>query len=193
MATYGYARVSHVSQSLDAQIEALKAAGCSVIRAEKKSGTSLQDRLELKTLLDFVRKGDILVVTRIDRIARSTADLFDILRILESKGVALKATEQPIDTSSALGRSLLAMLGVFAELETNLRRERQMESIRRIQEIDRTNPKHERTYKGRPPTIQPDEVRRLKDEEKLGASEIATRLGIGRASVYRVLREAAVS
>jgi DNA invertase Pin-like site-specific DNA recombinase len=111
MATYGYARVSHVSQSLDAQIEALKAAGCSVIRAEKKSGTSLQDRLELKTLLDFVRKGDILVVTRIDRIARSTADLFDILRILESKGVALKATEQPIDTSSALGRSLLAMLG----------------------------------------------------------------------------------
>ena len=84
MATYGYARVSHVSQSLDVQIEALKAAGCSVIRAEKKSGTSLQDRLELKTLLDFVRKGDILVVTRIDRIARSTADLFDILRILES-------------------------------------------------------------------------------------------------------------
>src|SRR5215213_2653270 len=189
MATYGYARVSHVSQSLDLQIEALKAAGCSVIRAEKKSGTSLQDRTELKTLLDFVRKGDILVVTRIDRIAMSTAYLFYIVLILESKGVALKATEQPIDTSSALGRSLLAMLGVFAELETNLRRERQMESIRRIQEIDRTKPKHERTYKGRPPTIQPDEVRRLKDEEKLGASEIAQRLGIGRASVYRVLKD----
>jgi DNA invertase Pin-like site-specific DNA recombinase len=190
MATYGYARVSHVSQSLDVQIEALKAAGCSVIRAEKKSGTSLQDRTELKTLLDFVRQGDILVVTRIDRIARSTADLFDILRILEAKGVALKATEQPIDTSTALGRSLIGVLGIFAELETNLRRERQMESIRRIQEIDRTKPKHERTYKGRPPTIQPDEVRRLKDEEKLGASEIATRLGIGRASVYRVLKDA---
>jgi DNA invertase Pin-like site-specific DNA recombinase len=117
-------------------------------------------------------------------------DLMIIVRILEQKGVALKATEQPIDTSSAVGRSLLSMLGVFAELETNLRRERQMESIRRIQEIDRTKPKHERTYKGRPPTIQPDEVRRLKDEEKLGASEIATRLGIGRASVYRVLKEA---
>ena len=127
MAIYGYARVSHVSQSLDVQIEALKAAGCSEIRAEKKSGTSLQDRTELKTLLDFLREGDILCVTRIDRIARSTADLFDILRILEAKGVGLKATEQPIDTSTALGKSLLAMIGVFAELETNLRRERQME------------------------------------------------------------------
>ena len=83
------------------------------------------------------------------------------------------------------------MIGVFAELETNLRRERQMEAIRRIQEIDRTKPKHERSYKGRPPTIQPDEVRRLKDGEKLGASKIAQRLGLGRASVYRVLKEAA--
>ena len=127
MAIYGYARVSHVSQSLGVQIEALKAAGYSVIRAEKKSGTSLQDRTELKTLLDFLREGDILCVTRIDRIARSTADLFDILRILEAKGVGLKATEQPIDTSTALGKSLLAMFGVFAELESNLRRERQME------------------------------------------------------------------
>ena len=89
MAIYGYARVSHVSQSLGVQIEALKAAGCSVIRAEKKSGTSLQDRTELKTLLDFLREGDILCVTRIDRIARSTADLFDILRILEAKRVSL--------------------------------------------------------------------------------------------------------
>jgi len=194
MATYGYARCSDprsTTMSLEVQIEALRAAGCTVIRSERRSGTTLQDRTELKTLLDFLREGDTLCVTRVDRIARSVTDLMIIVRILEQKGVALKATEQPIDTSSAVGRSLLSMLGVFTELETNLRRERQMESIRRIQEIDRTKPKHERTYKGRPPTIQPDEVRRLKDEEKLGASEIATRLGIGRASVYRVLKQAA--
>jgi len=193
MATYGYARCSDprsTTMSLEVQIEALRAAGCTVIRSERRSGTTLQDRTELKTLLDFLREGDTLCVTRVDRIARSVTDLMIIVRILEQKGVALKATEQPIDTSSAVGRSLLSMLGVFTELETNLRRERQMESIRRIQEIDRTKPKHERTYKGRPPTIQPDEVRRLKDEEKLGASEIATRLGIGRASVYRVLKDA---
>ena len=194
MATYGYARCSDPrssTMSLEVQIEALRAAGCTFIRSERRSGTTLNDRTELKTLLDFLREGDTLCVTRVDRIARSVTDLMIIVRILEQKGVALKATEQPIETSSAVGRSLLSMLGVFAELETNLRRERQMESIRRIQEIDRTKPKHERTYKGRPPTIQPDEVRRLKHEENLGASEIATRLGIGRASVYRVLRERA--
>jgi DNA invertase Pin-like site-specific DNA recombinase len=192
MAIYGYARVSHVSQSLDVQIEALKAAGWSVIRAEKKSGTSLQDRTELKTLLDFVRSGDILEVTRIDRIARSTADLFDILR-LETKGVALKATEQPIDTSTALGKSLLAMIGVFAELETNLR-PRAPDGVPAAsrRSTARSRSTSELTRAARP-RFSPMRCAALKDEERLGASEIAQRLGIGRASVYRVLKEASMS
>src|SRR4051794_14361305 len=123
MATYGYARCSDprsTTMSLEVQIEALRAAGCTVIRSERRSGTTLNDRTELRTLLDFLREGDTLCVTRVDRIARSVTDLMIIVRILEQKGVALKATEQPIDTSSAVGRSLLSMLGVFAELETNL-------------------------------------------------------------------------
>jgi DNA invertase Pin-like site-specific DNA recombinase len=190
MALYGYARVSHVSQSLDVQIEALRAAGCTVIRSEKKSGTTTEGRVELQTLLDFVRDGDTICVTRVDRIARSIADLQDILRVLKAKGASLKATEQPIDTSTPLGKCMLDLLGVFAELETNLRRERQMESIRRIKEIDNTKPKNKRTYRGRPPTIKRDEVHRLK-QEGLGATAIAERLGIGRASVYRVLKELA--
>jgi DNA invertase Pin-like site-specific DNA recombinase len=99
----------------------------------------------------------------------------------------LKATEQPIDTSTPLGKCMLDLLGIFAELETNLRWERQTEAIRRIKEIDSTKPKHERTYQGRPPTINPDEIRQLRDEG-LGATAIAQRLGIGRASVYRVLK-----
>lgn len=191
MALYGYARVSHRSQSLDVQIEALRAAGCTVIRAEKRSGTTTEGRAELQTLFDFIREGDVIAVRRVDRIARSIGDLQDILRSLKAKGATLKATEQPIDTSTPLGKCIVDLLGVFAELETNLRRERQMEAIRRLKEIDRTKPKHERTYKGRPPSIRPEEVRRLRYEEGLGASAIAEKLRIGRASVYRLLKESA--
>jgi len=94
-----------------------------VIRAEKASGTRRDGRTELQVLLDFLRAGDTLVVTRIDRLARSLKDLQDIVYELKDRGVALKATEQPVDTSTAAGKAFLDMLGVFAEFETNLRRE----------------------------------------------------------------------
>jgi DNA invertase Pin-like site-specific DNA recombinase len=177
----GYARVSTTHQDLDIQIAALKAAGCGVIRSEKVSGSSTTGRTELRNLLDFIRKGDTLVVTRIDRLARSIADLATIVRELEGKGAALKATEQPIDTSTAAGRAFLQMLGVFAEFETAIRKERQMEGI--------TAAKAAGVYKGRPPSIKPDDVAALK-AKGLGATEIAKRLKIGRASVYRVLEGA---
>ena len=96
-----------------------------MIRAEKASGTRRDGRSELQVLLDFLRAGDTLVVTRIDRLARSLKDLQDIVHDLKARGVALKATEQPIDTGTAAGKAFLDMLGVFAEFETNLRRERQ--------------------------------------------------------------------
>lgn len=178
MTVYGYARVSTIDQDLTIQQEALKAAGCGHIRSEKVSGTSTQGRDELRVLLDFVQKGDELVITRIDRLARSVKDLQEIVAELRDKGVGLRATEQPIDTSTAAGKCFLDMLGVFAEFETNLRKERQMEGIRKAQSEGR--------YKGRRPTIDADKVRELK-EQGLGASAIAKELGIGRASVYRVL------
>lgn len=186
MALYGYARVSTTDQDLTIQTEALKSAGCSVIRAEKVSGTSTLGRDELRLLLDFIRDGDTLVVTRIDRLARSIGDLQDIVRQLKAKGASLKATEQPIDTSTAAGKAFLDMLGVFAEFETNLRRERQAEGIAKAKAAG--------IYKGRKPSIDADEVRRLHRQidqggEGLGATAIAKRLGIGRASVYRVLGE----
>jgi DNA invertase Pin-like site-specific DNA recombinase len=174
----GYARVSSIGQDLDIQLAALKAAGCGVIRSEKVSGSSTTGRAELRNLLDFIRTGDTLVVTRIDRLARSIADLGAIVRELEGKGAALKATEQPIDTSTAAGRAFLQMLGVFAEFETAVRKERQAEGI--------TAAKAAGVYKGRPPSIKPDAVAALK-AEGLGATEIAKRLKIGRASVYRAL------
>src|SRR5205807_2593499 len=106
------------------------------------------------------RAGDVLMVTRIDRLARSIGDLQDIVRALKAKGAALKATEQPIDTSTAAGKCFLDMLGVFAEFETNLRRERQLEGIAKAKAAG--------VYKGRKPNIDPSEVRRLK-AEGLGA------------------------
>jgi len=130
-------------------------------------------------LLDFLREGDTLVVTRIDRLARSLKDLRDIVHELKDRGIALKATEQPVDTSAAAGKAFLDMLGVFAEFETNLRRERQLEGIRAA--------KARGIYKGRKPSINALEVLRLRHEEGLGPAAIARRLGIGRASVYRVL------
>src|SRR3712207_1167865 len=110
MTAIGYARVSTMDQDLSLQIEALKAAGCDVIRKEKVSAASTRGRTELATILDFIRKGDVLVVTRIDRLARSIGDLQDIIRTLKQRGATLRATEQPIDTSSAAGKAFLDML-----------------------------------------------------------------------------------
>lgn len=178
MTMYGYARVSTADQDLTLQRDALKAAGCEIIREEKASGTSTKGRTALATLREFMRKGDTLVVTRIDRLARSIGDLQDIVRSLKENGIALKATEQPIDTSAAAGKAFLDMLGVFAEFETNLRRERQLEGIAKAKALG--------VYKGRKPSVDVAKVRELQ-ATGLGPTAIAEKLQIGRASVYRVL------
>jgi DNA invertase Pin-like site-specific DNA recombinase len=182
MTAIGYARVSTTDQDLTVQIQALKAAGCDVIRKEKASGTTTKGRAELATILDFIREGDVLVVTRIDRLARSIADLQDIVRTLKARGAALRATEQPIDTSTAAGKCFLDMLGVFAEFETNLRRERQLEGIAKAKAAG--------VYKGRKPSIDVTRIKALK-ASGLGPTEIARKLKIGRASVYRVVAQRA--
>ena len=178
MAQYGYARVSSQLQDLTIQREALKAAGCDVVREEKVSGTSRDGRTELDTLLQFIREGDVLVVTRLDRLARSLLDLSSIVKELEDKGASLKATEQPVDTSSAAGKAFLQMLGVFAEFETNLRKERQMEGILKA--------KQRGVYKGRPQSIDAERVKAMK-AEGMSPTAIARELNIARSSVYRML------
>src|SRR5271166_844136 len=120
MAIYGYARASTLEQNVTIQEDALRRAGCEVIRSEKVSGSSRAGRSELALLLQFLRHGDTLMVTRVDRLARSIKDLQDIVHELRAAGVTLRATEQPIDTSSAAGKAFLDMLGVFAEFEINL-------------------------------------------------------------------------
>lgn len=178
MTTIGYARVSTIDQDLGIQEAALKAAGCEVIRSEKRSGTTTAGRTELETVLQFLRPGDVLMVTRIDRLARSIGDLQDIVRAVKAKGAVFRATEQPIDTSTAAGKCFLDMLGVFGEFETNLRRERQMEGIAKA--------KANGVYRGRKPSVPVDQVKALK-AQGVGPAAIAKRLGVARASVYRAL------
>ena len=175
---YGYARVSTTDQDLTVQVEALEKAGCETIRKEKVSGTSVNGRNELQTLLEFLRKGDELIVTRVDRLARSMRDLQNIVHDLDQRGIVLRATEQPIDTTTSAGKCFLDMLGVFAEFETNLRKERQMEGIAKA--------KSKGVYKGRKKSVDDEAIKALR-AEGLGATEIAQKLSISRQSVYRAL------
>lgn len=181
----GYGRVSTIEQTagLDAQLRDLSAAGCAKVYAEQVSGSTVQ-RAELAAALDYVRDGDTLVVTKPDRLARSVADLLAIERRLAGKGVALRVLSMggtEVDTRSPTGRLMLTMLGAIAEFERELMLERQREGIAKA--------KGEGRYKGRPPTVlrQSDEIRRLRDEEGLGPTAIARRLGVARSGVYRAL------
>ena len=181
MATIGYARVSSTDQDLAIQEEALRAAGCTIIRSEKRSGTKMEGRDQLQTILDFIHTGDVLTVTKLDRLARSVGDLMRIVDLLAEKGASLRVLNAHIDTSTASGKAFLGMLAIFAEFETNLRRERQLEGIAKAKAAG--------VYKGRPASIDADQVRQLKSDGK-GATEIARAMGVGRASGYRLLAAA---
>jgi DNA invertase Pin-like site-specific DNA recombinase len=181
----GYARTSTVEQEagLDAQVRDLRAAGCEKLFAERVS--SVARRAQLEAALDFARQGDVLVVAKPDRLARSTADLLAIVAALESKGVALMILSmggQPLDTRAPTGRLMLTMLGAVAEFERALMLERQREGIARA--------KADGKYRGRAPTARrlADDVLRLK-REGIAPTRIAQQLGIGRASVYRILAD----
>lgn len=176
----GYARVSSVGQSLDIQLEALKAAGCKRIFAEKQSGTSTTSRSELANALAFVRDGDTLIVTRLDRLARSAGDLHSIVKQLTDKRVTFHCIQQSgMDTTTSTGKLLLGVLASIAEFEADIRRERQREGIEKAKAAG--------VYKGRKPSIDTEAIRAL-HHQGIGATDIARQLGIGRASVYRALQ-----
>lgn len=175
----GYARVSSTTQSLDVQIDALTVVGCERIFSEKKSGTTSVGRNELEECIGFVREGDTLLVTRLDRLARSVADLFSIMDRLNAKGVNFACIQQPgMETAGPTGKLMLTVLGAVAAFETDLRRERQAEGIARA--------KAEGVYKGRKPSVDATRVRELFASGQRPTS-IARQLGIGRASVYRAI------
>ena len=178
MALTGYCRVSSTGQSLEIQEQLLRDAGCEEIFSEKRSGTTTTGRDQLEAAIRWVRKGDVFVVTRLDRLARSLGDLSGIVSQLAEKQVEFRCLQQSgVDTTKPEGRLMLNLLGSFAEFEADIRRERQREGIEKA--------KAEGRYRGRPKSIKPGEIEDLL-AQGIGATEIAKRLGVGRASVYRV-------
>ena len=178
MAVVGYGRVSSAGQSLEVQVEQLEAVPCDRIFTEKKSGTSTDGRAALEEMMRYVREGDVLVVTRLDRLARSLTDLSKIIDELGAKGVGFRCLQQgAVDTTKPEGRLMLQLLGSFAEFEAAIKRDRQMEGIHKAKAAGR--------YRGRPKSIDVERIEAL-EAEGLGPTAIAKRLGIGRASVYRL-------
>jgi DNA invertase Pin-like site-specific DNA recombinase len=174
----GYARVSTVDQKTDTQAAQLKAAGCSPIRVEKVSGKSRDGRSELAAVLDFIRKGDTLVVVKLDRLGRSTRDVLNIVHELEQRGAHLRVLEPAISTEGPMGKMVLTVLGMVAEMELGFIRDRQRAGIEAA--------KKRGVYKGRPPTLDHGRIVVLRQQGK-GATEIARELGCSRGAVYKVL------
>jgi DNA invertase Pin-like site-specific DNA recombinase len=178
MALVGYARVSSVGQSLDGQLD--KLGHCDKVFQEKKSGASGQ-RPRLNDCLEYVREGDTLVVTRLDRLARSTVHLCQIADELARKEVNLQVLDQNIDTSDATGRLLFNMLGAIAQFETELRAERQMDGIQKAKKRGiRFGPKKRLTEE------QTAELRRRREQGAL-IKTLMQDYGLSKVSVYRYL------
>ncbi len=181
----GYCRTSTAEQiaSFEAQEQTLLATGCTRLFREQTSSVAI--RAELDAALNFVREGDTLVVTRLDRLARSTTDLLGIVATIERKGVSLRVLDfggSEVDTKSPTGRMLLTMFGAVAEWERTTMLDRQRAGIAKA--------KAEGRYRGRAPTARAkhNEMRHLR-AAGMGVAEIATKLNVGRASVYRLLAE----
>jgi DNA invertase Pin-like site-specific DNA recombinase len=179
MTIFAYCRVSTTDQDTGIQVEAIKKAYPeAVVRNEMKSGTKASNREVLSLLLDMMSEGDKLVVWKLDRLARNMNDLTNIVETIENKGASLEILDQRIDTGTASGKAFLQMLGVFAEFETNLRKERQLAGIAKAKQ------ERPEAYQGRKTTTDGDEVRALLDKG-MKPVEVAKKLGIGRATVYR--------
>ena len=179
MTTVGYARVSSAGQDLSVQLEKLK--GCDKLFKEKRSGVDV-GRPELKRCLDYLREGDTLLVTKIDRLARSTSDLYRIVSKLADKGVAFKVLDDPsIDTSSRTGKLIMGILALIAEFENDIRHERQMDGIKKARERG--------IRFGRKPLLISKTIQEVRKLRKAGKTvpEIMRQTSLSKASVYRAL------
>jgi DNA invertase Pin-like site-specific DNA recombinase len=185
MAIIGYARVSDKDQKLEIQIDQLTKYGCTKIFEEKKSGTKEKHdkRDQLQICLDYLRDGDTLVVTRLDRLGRSTLHLCQISALLDKKNVVLKATEQKVDTSTSEGKLMFGMLAIIAEFETGIRAERQREGIAKAKENG--------VHFGRDVALTQEQVLELREKRASGIliRELMKEYKLSKATIYRYLKE----
>jgi DNA invertase Pin-like site-specific DNA recombinase len=181
MTNVGYARVSSTGQDLSVQLDRLETAGCEKIFQEKRSGVDA-GRPALKRCLEYLREGDTLLVTKIDRLARSTADLYSIVQKLADKGVAFKVVDDPtIDTATRTGKLMMGILALIAEFENDIRHERQMDGIAKAKERG--------VQFGRKPILVAETVKQVRKLRKAGKTvpEIMRQTSLSKASVYRAL------
>lgn len=180
----GYARVSSTGQNLDVQLDKLTEYGVTKVFAEKRSGKQADGRPELQACLSFLREGDKLVITKLDRMARSVLDLAKIADLLRKKGVTLKVLDQAIDTSSPEGKLMFSLLGAFAEFENDIRSERQADGIAKAKQKGVTF--------GRKRALTSEQCKRIKtlrEEENFSVPQLADRFNVGTATIYRALQE----
>ena len=175
----GYARVSSLSQDTDTQVSKLKAAGCTIVRTEKVSGGSREGRGELASLMEFIRPLDTLVVVKLDRLGRNTRDVLNLVHELEQKGARLRVLEPAIDTGGPMGKMVLTVLGMVAEMELSFIKDRQRAGIEKA--------KAEGVYKGRPPTFDHERIIALR-KAGMGATAIAREVGCKRGNVHKTLK-----
>jgi DNA invertase Pin-like site-specific DNA recombinase len=180
MTRIGYARVSTLDQDLDVQLARLKAEGCKVVRSEKVSGASRAGRTELATILEFLRPGDELVVTRIDRLGRDTRDVLNLIHEVEQRGGSVTVLDPFVSTKGEMGQVVLTVLGMVAQMERRFIKERQREGIARA--------KADGIYTGGKRRLDRDRIRKLA-AGGIPVTEIARQLGCSRMQTYRVLAE----
>ncbi|BCG98103.1 recombinase [Mesorhizobium sp. 131-2-5] len=178
MSRIGYARVSTIDQDLDTQIAKLRAEGCGIIRSEKVSGASRDGRAELATIIDFLRPGDELVVTRLDRLGRDTRDVLNLIHECEQRGAFVTVLDPHVSTRGEMGHIVLTVLGMVAQMERRFIKERQREGIEKA--------KASGVYLGGKRRVDRGSIASLR-AEGLSPTEIAKRVGCSRMQVYRVL------
>lgn len=179
----GYARVSSFGQSLELQVEKLTAEGCEKIFHEKQSASNLKKRVELESALRTLRNEDVLVVTKLDRLARSMGDLLTLTKRVEAEGAALCILDQSINTQTSEGKLMFQILGSFAEFENNIRKERQFDGIKRAQEKG--------IKFGRRPLftqVQVEEIKRLRFEENFSIGQLMNKYACGRTTLHHILK-----